>query len=66
MQASIQRTPDGSVDVHLDTEAARAVFASVLFAARFHEGVAPLAPIAEEGLRDVQPSVAQGGSGPCQ
>lgn len=66
MQASIQRTLDGSVDVHLDPEAARAVFASVLFAARFHEGVAPLAPIAEEGLRDVQATAVQGGSGPCQ
>lgn len=66
MQASIQKTRDGSFDVHLDPEAARAVFASVLFAARFHEGVAPLASIAEEGLRGVQPSAAQGGLEPCQ
>jgi len=59
MQALIQRTRDGSINVHLDPEAARAVFASVIFAARFHEGVAPLVPIAEEGLRGVPPSVAR-------
>jgi hypothetical protein len=66
MQASIERTRDGSFDIHLDPEAARAVFVSVVFAARFHEGVAPLAPIAEEGLRGVQPTAAQGGLEPCQ
>lgn len=65
MQASIEMTRSGSVDLHLDPEAARAVFASVLFAAQFHEGIAPLAPIAEEGMRDVE-QTAQGGSRPCQ
>jgi len=66
MQASIEMTRSGSVDVHLDPEAARAVFASVLFAARFHESVAQLAPIAEDGLRSVEPRATQGGSEPCQ
>jgi hypothetical protein len=66
MQASIEMTRNGSVDVHLDPEAARAVFVSILFAARFHEGIAPLAPIAEEGMRDVAPTTPQGGSRPCQ
>ncbi len=65
MQASIEMTRIGSVDIHLDPEAARAVFASVLFAARFHEGIAPLAPMAEEGMRDVG-QTTQGGSRPCQ
>ena len=65
MQASIEMTRSGSVDLHLDPEAARAVFASVLFAARFHEGIAPLAPIAEEGMRDVE-QTARGGSRSCQ
>jgi hypothetical protein len=54
MQASIEITRSGSVDIHLDQEAARTVFASLLFAARFHEGIAPLARIAEEGMRDVE------------
>ncbi len=66
MQASIERTRDGLVDVHLDLEAARAVFASVLFAARFHEDFAPLAPIAEQGLRGVEPKAAREGLRPCQ
>jgi hypothetical protein len=52
MQAAIKTRRDGSVDLRLDTEAARAVFASVLFAARFHDGIAPLAKVAEEGLGD--------------
>jgi hypothetical protein len=66
MQASIERIRDGSIDVHLDPDAARAVFASVLFATRFHEGFAPLAPFAEEGLLGVEPRATQRGSAPCQ
>jgi hypothetical protein len=66
MQASIEARSDGSVDVHLDLEAARAVFASVLFASRFHEGVASLAQIAEEGLRGAERMSARGGLAPCR
>jgi hypothetical protein len=51
MQASIRRKADGSVAIQLDVEGARAVFASVLFAARFHERLAPLVKVAEEGLQ---------------
>jgi hypothetical protein len=51
MQASINTNRDGSVAMQLDVEAARAVFASVLFASRFHDGLAPLARVAEERLR---------------
>jgi hypothetical protein len=65
MQASIEMTRSGSVAIHLDPKAARAVFASLLFAARFHEGIAPLVPIAEEGMRGVE-QTAQGGSRSCQ
>lgn len=43
MQAAIETRRDGSVAIELDQEAARAVVASVVFAARFHEGIAPLA-----------------------
>ena len=51
MQASIKMKTDGSVAMQLDVEAARAVFASVLFAARFHERIVPLVKIAREGLQ---------------
>ena len=51
MQASIKTKKDGSVAVRLDGKPARALFASVLFASRFHEGIAPLAGLAEEALR---------------
>ena len=51
MHASIKKKPDGSVALDLDLEAARAIFASVLFAARFHERIVPLVKIAREGLQ---------------
>jgi len=66
MQASIETRPNGSVDVYLDLEAARAVFASILFASRFHEGLASLVPIAEEGLRSAEPMPERKGSAPCR
>ena len=61
MEALIKSRKDGSVDLHLDGEAARAMFASVLFASRFHEGIAPLARLAEETMRSDQcPEVGRG------
>ena len=51
MQASIKRKPDGSLALDLDIEAARTIFASVIFAARFDERIAPLVEIAKEGLQ---------------
>jgi hypothetical protein len=58
MQASIKTKSDGSVDLRLDMEAARATFASVVFASRFHDGIAQLAKVAEEGLGgDSRPAV---------
>ena len=51
MRALIETKTDGSVAMRLDAEAARTVFASVVFASRFHAGIAPLARIAQEGLR---------------
>jgi len=50
MQASINMKADGSVALDLDIEAARTIFASVIFAARFHERIAPLVEIAKGGL----------------
>jgi hypothetical protein len=50
MQAAIRKMTDGSVALKLDADAARAVFASVLFAARFREETAPLTRIAKQGL----------------
>jgi hypothetical protein len=51
MQASIKMEANRSVVMQMDVEAARAVFASVIFAARFHEHIAPLVKIAKEGLQ---------------
>jgi hypothetical protein len=51
MKASIKMKPDGSVALDLDIEAARTMFASVIFAARFHERIAPLVEVAKEGLQ---------------
>ena len=51
MRVSIETKPDGHVVLDLDIEAARAIFASVLFAARFHERIVPLVKIAREGLQ---------------
>lgn len=50
MRAMLKTPKDGSVVLRLDGEAARAVFASVLFAARFHDSFAPLIAIAKRGL----------------
>jgi hypothetical protein len=50
MQASIKTDADGMVNWRLDPEAAQAVFASVVFASRFHEGITPLAVMAAERL----------------
>jgi len=54
---------DGSVALRLDPDAARAVFASVLFAARFHKGIEPLTQIARKGLeRDNRKTTRRGES----
>ena len=51
MQASIKLKPNGSVALDLDLEAARTISASVIFAARFHERIAPLVGVAKAGLQ---------------
>ncbi len=61
MQALIGTRWDGSVDVHFDKEAAHAVFA-----ARYHEALAPIARIAEERLRNMKSRPVQRGPEPCQ
>jgi hypothetical protein len=67
MQASIKTETDGMVNWRLDPEAAQAVFASVVFASRFHEGIAPLAVMAAERLHgDVQPCVTGRRKEVCQ
>jgi hypothetical protein len=50
VHALIKANKDGSVAIQLDLDAARAVFASILFAARFHERIAPLVVVAKQGL----------------
>lgn len=51
MQAAIETRQDGSVAIELDPEAARAMVASIVFAARFHEGIAPLAGMLKASLQ---------------
>jgi hypothetical protein len=51
MQASITTRRNGTVVAVLDAEAARVTFACVIFAARFHEEISPLARIVEQQLR---------------
>ena len=59
MQAAIETRQDGTVSVELDSEAARAMVASILFASRFHEGIVPLAGMVEEGLQRGEDSAAR-------
>ena len=51
MQASITAQKNGKVIAVLDAEAARVTFACVIFAARIHEEIAPLARIVEQQLQ---------------
>lgn len=51
MQAAIETRQDGSVAIELDQEAARAMVASIVFAARFHEGIALLAGMVGASLQ---------------
>ena len=51
--------------MQLDLEAARAVFASILFAARFHERIALLVIIAKRGL-DLDGKKATRRQEPCR
>lgn len=50
MQAAISFKNNGEIALRLDADAARVVFASVLFAARYHEGFGPLEQLARQGL----------------
>lgn len=51
MRASITTRKNGMVVAILDAEAARTTFACVIFAARIHEEIAPLARIVEQQLQ---------------
>jgi len=51
MWASIKTQKNGMVVAVFDAEAARVAFASVIFAARIHEEIVPLARIVEQQLR---------------
>ncbi len=51
MWTSITTQKNGMVVALLDAEAARTTFACVIFAARIHEEIAPLARIVEQQLQ---------------
>lgn len=65
MKALIISQSNGRVSLQMDAEAARAVFASIVFASRFHQGIAPLSDIAERGL-DADRASHQTGRTECQ
>ncbi len=50
MRAKVKTSRDGTVLLRMDAEAARATFASVLFASRFHDGIRVLEDIARDAL----------------
>lgn len=58
MQAAIEIRKDGSIAIELDLEAAQAMVASIVFAAHFHERIAPLAGLVEAGFQrdETQPT----------
>jgi hypothetical protein len=51
MQASIKTQKNGTVVAVFDAEAARTTFACVIFAARLHGEISPLARIVERQLQ---------------
>jgi hypothetical protein len=59
MQVAIETRQDGTVSVELDSEAARAIVASIVFASRFHEGIVPLAGMVEASLQHGEDSAAR-------
>ena len=61
MQALIISQSNGDISLQMDPEAARAVFASIVFAARFHPVIAPLKDIAERCLNADKPFSKEGG-----
>ncbi len=61
MQASFKTHNDGTIALHLDAEAAHAVFASVVFAAKFNTKFAPLAEVAEQCLRGEKSAASRRG-----
>jgi hypothetical protein len=54
MRAQVTTRRDGTVLLRMDQEAARAAFASVIFAARYHEGMRGLEEIAKKALESEQ------------
>ncbi len=50
MRAEVKAARDGTVLLRMDAEAARATFASVLFASRFHDGIRALEDVAKRAL----------------
>ena len=51
MQVAIETRKNGTMSIELDSEAARAMVASIVFASRFHEGIVPLAGMVEASLQ---------------
>ena len=50
MRTQVKIARDGTVLLRMDAEAARATFASILFASRFHDGIRALEDVAKRVL----------------
>ncbi len=50
MQAQVKPQQDGTILLRMDAEAARATFASVVFASRYHDGIRGLEEVAKRAL----------------
>jgi hypothetical protein len=61
MRTSFQTRKDGSMAIDADAEAARVIFASVLFAARFHDTITPLVSVAQKALDAAKGEPVKGG-----
>jgi hypothetical protein len=54
MQVDITNKTNGRIAMELDREAAQALFASVAFASKYHEGIQPLALIVEQKFEIIE------------
>jgi hypothetical protein len=53
MLAQVKTRPDGTVLLSMDEEAARATFASIVFASRYHNEICGLEATAKQALEEV-------------
>ncbi len=65
MRAQVRTTRNGIVLLRMDGEAARATFASVVFASRFHDGIRVLEDVVRKAL-EAETKSADRSNTPCR